>query len=41
MTVDQKKRLFKAKVAVALQDELGRVPTEKEITQVFFLTRVM
>ena len=31
----------KAKIAVALQDELGRVPKEAEINQVFLLTRVM
>ncbi|MGE5763310.1 MAG: hypothetical protein ACM3ZF_05370 [Mycobacterium leprae] len=37
----QKKRLLKAKIAVALHDELGRVPTTKEIEQVFLLTRVM
>ena len=36
-----KKRLLKAKIAVALRDELGRVPTSKEIEQVFLLTRVM
>ena len=41
MIPEQTKRLLKAKIAVALHDELGRVPTEKEITQVFFLTRVM
>jgi hypothetical protein len=41
MTKEQTKHLLKAKIAVALQDELGRVPTEKEITQVFLLTRVM
>jgi hypothetical protein len=40
-TPDQKKRLLKAKIAVALQDELGRVPKEEEINQVFLLTRVM
>ena len=39
--LDQKRRLLKAKIAVAIQDETGRVPTEKEIDQVFFLTRVM
>src|SRR5512142_544437 len=39
-TTDQKKRLLKAKIAVALHDELGRVPTYKEIEQVFLLTRV-
>jgi hypothetical protein len=38
---EQKKRLLKAKIAVALQDELGRVPKEAEINQVFLLTRVM
>jgi hypothetical protein len=41
MSSEQKKKLWKAKIAVALQDELGRVPTQKEINQVFFLTRVM
>ena len=40
-TPEKKKKLLKAKIAVALQDELGRVPTEKEINQVFLLTRVM
>jgi hypothetical protein len=38
---EQKKKLLKAKIAVALQDELGRVPKEVEINQVFLLTRVM
>jgi hypothetical protein len=38
---DQKKKLLKAKIAVALQSELGRVPNEKEINQVFLLSRVM
>jgi DNA invertase Pin-like site-specific DNA recombinase len=41
MTTEQKKKLLKAKIAVALQDELGRVPKEQEINQVFLLTRVM
>src|SRR3954471_8295764 len=41
VTPEQKKRLLKAKIAVALQDELGRVPKEDEINQVFMLTRVM
>jgi hypothetical protein len=40
-TTEQKKKLLKAKIAVALQDELGRVPKEEEINRVFFLTRVM
>ena len=38
---EQKRKLLKAKIAVALQDELGRVPKEDEINQVFLLTRVM
>lgn len=38
---EQKKRLLKAKIAVALQDELGRVPKEEEINQVFLMARVM
>jgi hypothetical protein len=41
MTPDQKKELLKAKIAVALQDELGRVPKKEEIDRVFLLTRVM
>ena len=41
MTLEQKKRLLKAKIAVALQDELGRVPKKEEIDRVFLLTRVM
>jgi hypothetical protein len=34
-TPDQKKKLLKAKIAVALHDELGRVPKKEEIEQVF------
>ncbi len=41
MTTEQKKRLFKAKIAVALQNELGRVPKEEEINQVFLMARVL
>jgi len=45
MTAEQKKqqkiRILKAKVAVALQDELGRVPKTEEIEQVTLLARVM
>ena len=40
-STEQKKRLLKAKIAVALQDELGRVPKTEEIEQVFVLSRVM
>jgi hypothetical protein len=35
---DKKHRLLKAKIAVALQDEYKRVPTEEEINSVFHLT---
>jgi hypothetical protein len=38
---EQKIRLLKAKVAVALQDELGRVPKQEEIEQITLLARVM
>ncbi len=41
MTAEQKKHLLKAKVAVALQDELGRVPKDEEVEQVTLLARVM
>jgi hypothetical protein len=45
MTAEQKKeqkiRLLRAKVAVALQDELGRQPKTEEIEQVTLLARVM
>jgi hypothetical protein len=40
-STEQKRKLLKAKIAIALQDELGRVPKEQEINQVFLLTRVM
>jgi hypothetical protein len=38
---EQKKRLLRAKIAVAIKDETGKVPTEEQIDQVFFLSRVM
>ena len=41
MSSEQKKGLLKAKVAVALQNELGRVPKEEEIEQITLLARVM
>jgi hypothetical protein len=40
-TPEQKKRLLKAKIAVALQNETGKVPSSDQIEQVFLLTRVM
>jgi hypothetical protein len=41
VTTEQKKKLLKAKIAVALHDELGRVPNKEEIDNVFLLARVM
>jgi hypothetical protein len=41
MSNEQKKSLLKAKVAVALQNELGRVPKEEEIEQVTHLAQVL
>ncbi len=38
---DQKKKLLKAKITVALHSELGRVPNGEEIDQVFLISRVM
>jgi hypothetical protein len=38
---EQKKKLLKAKIAVALQSELGRVPKREEIDQAFLLARVL
>ena len=40
-TPEQKKKLLKAKIAVALHSELGRVPKKEEIDQVFLLARVL
>ena len=41
MTAEQKKKLLKAKVAVALQNELGRMPKDEEVEQVTLLARVL
>ncbi len=38
---DQKTKLLKAKIAVALQDELGRIPNDEEVERICLLTRVM
>jgi hypothetical protein len=38
---EQKKKLLKAKIAVALHGELERVPKKEEIEQVFLLARVL
>ena len=36
---EQRQRYLKAKVAMALYSEYGRVPKEKEIDEVYHLTR--
>jgi hypothetical protein len=41
MTSEQKRRLLKAKVAVALQRETGHVPTLEQIEDVTLLARVL
>lgn len=38
---EQRQRCLKAKVAMALYSEYGRVPREKEIDEVYHLTRVL
>ncbi len=38
---DQKGKLLKAKIAVALRSELGRTPEEHEVEKILLLTRVM
>jgi hypothetical protein len=40
MTVEQKKKLLKAKIAVALYHEKGRVPTTEEIEHFYLHARV-
>jgi hypothetical protein len=37
----QRQRYLKAKVAMALYSEYGRVPKEREIDEVYHLTRVL
>ena len=41
MTSEQKQKLLKAKVAVALQHATGRVPSTEEIERVALLARVL
>jgi hypothetical protein len=41
VSTEQKKKLLKAKIAVALHNELGRVPKDNEVEQVFVLARVL
>lgn len=41
VTTEQKKKLLKARVAVALHHELGRVPSNEEVEHLTMLTSVM
>jgi hypothetical protein len=41
LTPEQKKKLLKAKIAVAYRDETGRVATNEELDRILLLTRVM
>ena len=38
---EQRQRYLKARVAMALYSEYGRVPKEREIDEVYHLTRVL
>ncbi len=38
---EQKEKIVKAEVAIALQTELGRLPDEDEVGRICLLTRVM
>ncbi len=40
-TAEQKKQALKAKIAVALYSEDGRIPNEEEVEQLTRLTRIM
>ncbi len=41
ITTEHRKRLLKAKVAVALQSELGHAPSKEEIEEVTLLAQVL
>jgi len=40
-TVEQKQKLFKAKVVIALYEVIGRAPKDKELYQVASLSRML
>lgn len=40
-TAEQQKQALKAKIAVAIYSEDGRIPTEEEVEQLTRLTRIM
>ena len=37
----QRRKLLKAKISLALHDELGRAPSEQEINKFYFAARVL
>jgi len=41
ITAEQKQKILKAKVALAMRDEFGRVPKEEDIEYTFRLARVL
>ena len=41
ITTEQKQKLLKAKVALAMRDEFGRVPKEADVEYTFRLARVL
>ncbi len=40
-TTEQKQKILKAKVALAMRDEFGRVPKEADVEYTFRLARVL
>ena len=41
LTTEQKQKLLKAKVALALRDEFGTIPKEEDIEYTFRLARIL
>jgi len=40
-TTEQKQKLLKAKVALAMRDEFGKIPKDEEVEYTFRLARVL
>lgn len=38
---EKRKKLLKAKISLALRDELGRKPSEQEVDRYYFAARVL
>lgn len=41
MTIEQKQKILKTKIAVAMYDELHKVPREEEIEYMYRLSRIL